>query len=56
MIEQVVSRGYSDEQEEAYLYLMKRELFLERKLRSIGFGNKEEWEQYYRYRKGGQSI
>ena len=56
MIEQVVSRGYSDEQEEAYLYLMKREFFLERKLRSIGFGNKEEWEQYYRYRKGGQSA
>jgi len=56
MIEQVVSRGYSDEQEEAYLYLMKRELFLERKLRSIGFGNKEEREQYYRYRKGGQSA
>ena len=41
LIERVVSRGYGDEQEEAYVFLMKRELFLERGLHAADFGGKE---------------
>lgn len=42
LIDRVLSRGYTDEQEEAYVFLMKQELFLERGLHSVGFRGKGE--------------
>ena len=54
LIEKVVRRGYSDEQEDAYVYLMKRELMLERGLHSMGFADKKEREAYGAFLKGGR--
>lgn len=56
LIEKVVWRGYSDEQEDAYVYLMKRELMLERGLRSMGFADKGEREAYREYLKGVKAL
>lgn len=46
LIEQVVQKGYSDKQEEAYVFLMKNELILENGMHSIGFLTDAEREQY----------
>ncbi|MBC8060456.1 MAG: DUF4176 domain-containing protein [Clostridiaceae bacterium] len=46
LIEKVIYEGYSDEQEETYVYLMKKELILEKKMHSFGFSTKEERENY----------
>lgn len=46
LIEKVVHAGYSDEQEDAYVYLMKRELILEKKMHSFGFSTEEERKGY----------
>lgn len=56
LIENVVRHGYSDEQEDAYVYLMKRELMLERKLHSMGFADKKEREVYMEYLKGVNAL
>lgn len=37
LIKNIIHRGYSDDQEDAYVYLMKRELILENKFLSSGF-------------------
>lgn len=52
LIGKVVSRGFSDEQEEAYVYLMKQELLLEKHEHSIGFAGKEELDRYEEFLKG----
>ena len=49
LIQTVVSRGYSDEQEEAYQYLMKQEVFLHRGLHSMGFADEEERSAYQKF-------
>lgn len=49
LIQTVVSRGYSDEQEEAYQYLMKQEVFLHRGLHSMGFADEEERRAYQKF-------
>ena len=54
LIEKIVSKGYSDEQEEAYVFLMKKELMLERGLHSMGFADKEQREAYQRFLEGGK--
>jgi hypothetical protein len=46
LIEKVVSRGFSDEQEEAYVYLMKKELIIEKNMHSFGFSTEEERKNY----------
>ena len=56
LIENVVRHSYSDEQEDAYVYLMKRELMLERKLHSMGFADKKEREVYMEYLKGVNAL
>lgn len=56
LIEKVVRHGYSDEQEDAYVYLMKRELMLERGLHSMGFADKKEREAYREYLKGVNAL
>ncbi len=42
LIEKVVQKGYSDMQEEAYVYLMKRELILHNEMHSFGFSTEED--------------
>lgn len=56
LIEKVVRQGYSDEQEDAYVYLMKQELMITRKLHSMGFADKEEREAYREYLKGVKEL
>jgi|GEM_PF-1122683 len=46
LIEKVVYIGYSDEQEEAYVYLLKKELIIEKKMHSFGFSTKAERENF----------
>lgn len=46
LIEKVVHRGFSDEQEDAYIYLMKAELILDKKMHSFGFSTEEERKNY----------
>jgi len=46
LIENVVHKGYSDKQEEAYVFLMKNELILENAMHSFGFSTEEEREKY----------
>lgn len=46
LIEKVVHRGFSDEQEEGYHYLMKRELILERSMHSFAFADKKELDEF----------
>jgi hypothetical protein len=42
MIEKVVYKGFSDRQDETYIYLMKQELILEKSMHSYGFSTEEE--------------
>ncbi|MDD2234886.1 MAG: DUF4176 domain-containing protein [Desulfitobacteriaceae bacterium] len=42
LIENIVHIGYSDIQDEAYIYMMKRELILEKGMHSYGFSTEEE--------------
>jgi len=42
LIEKVVHKGYSDIQDEAYIYMMKQELILEKGMHSYGFSTEEE--------------
>ena len=46
LIEKVIHEGYSDEQEEAYVYLLKKELVIEKKMHSFGFSTKDEREDF----------
>jgi len=46
LIEKVVHEGYSDEQEEAYVYLLKKELVIDKKMHSFGFSTKDERENF----------
>ncbi len=52
LIDEVVHRGYSDEKDEVYTYLLKNELILDKKMRSFGFASKEEREKYNELIKG----
>jgi len=42
----VIHTGYSDEQEDAYGYLLKKELVIDKKMHSFGFSTKEERENF----------
>lgn len=46
LIDKVVHEGYSDKQEDAYVYLMKKELIVEKKMHSFGFATEEERHNY----------
>ena len=54
MIKEVIHRGYSDEAEDEYVYMMKKELILERDMHSAGFATREELEEIEKLIKGGQ--
>ena len=53
LIEKVVHEGFRDEQEEAYVYLMKQELLIKKKQKSMGFASEEECRKYNDYLKRG---
>jgi hypothetical protein len=42
LVEKALSVGYSDEKEDAYVYLMKKELIINEKMHSFGFSTEEE--------------
>ncbi len=46
LVEKVVREGYRDEQEDAYVYLMKKELVIEKGKNSFGYATKEEIEAF----------
>lgn len=41
LIEKILHKGYQDEQEDAYIYLMKQELILEKNIHMAGFREQE---------------
>lgn len=51
VIENVVHTGYSDKQEEAYVFFMKQELIFEKGMHSLGFSTEEERERYLQRQK-----
>lgn len=54
MVENVVQRGYHDEQEDAYVYLMKRELVVEKEKNSFGYATPQEIKAFNdKVKKGG---
>lgn len=48
LIDKVLKAGYSDEKEEAYVYLMKKELIVDKRKHSFGFSTDEEREIFER--------
>ena len=46
LIEDVVHRGFSDEQDEAYILLMKHELLEEKRIHSFGFASRDDLESF----------
>lgn len=46
LVEKVVKKGYSDEQEDAYVYLMKKELVVEKKMNSFGYAEREDIKKF----------
>ncbi|MDS0526681.1 DUF4176 domain-containing protein [Clostridium sp. SHJSY1] len=48
LIDKVLKAGYSDEKEEAYVYLMKKELIVDKRMHSFGFSTDEERESFER--------
>lgn len=46
LIDEVIYSGYSNNQEVAFVYMMKRELILEKEYKSIGFASKEERNEF----------
>lgn len=54
MVEKVVQKGYYDEQEDAYVYLMKRELVIEKNKNSFGYATPQEIEEFNNRVKKGE--
>lgn len=46
LVEKVVKEGYRDEEEDAYVYLMKQELVIEKGKSSFGYATKEDIETF----------
>lgn len=46
LVEQIVQEGYRSEEEDAYVYLMKQELVIEKGKHSFGYATKEEIEAF----------
>lgn len=46
LVDKVLSKGHSDENENAYLYLMKKELIINKKMHSFGFSTEEETQSF----------
>lgn len=53
LVERIVKEGYRDEQEDAYVYLMKKELVVEKRKNSYGYADKEEIEAFNKKVKKG---
>lgn len=52
LIDEVIHRGYSDEKDEVYTFLLKNELILDKRMHSFGFASEEEREKYNELIKG----
>lgn len=55
LIEEVIHRGFADEKDEIYTFLLKNELIIDKKMHSFGFASKEEREKYNKIIKGDQN-
>lgn len=51
LVENIVYRGYRDQKEDAFVYLMKRELIIEKEKNSYGYASEKEIEDMNRKRK-----
>lgn len=54
LVDRVVKTGYRDEKEDAYVYLMKKELVIEKGKNSYGYAKEEEIEAFNRKVKKGE--
>ncbi len=54
LVDRVVKEGYRDEKEDAYVYLMKKELVIEKGKNSYGYAKKEDIEEFNRKVKKGE--
>lgn len=54
LVERVVKEGYRDEKEDAYVYLMKNELVIEKGKNSFGYAEKEEIDAFNKMVKKGE--
>ena len=55
LVENIVRGGYRDEKEDAYVYLMKKELVIEKGANTYGYATPEEIESFNQKIKGGSS-
>lgn len=46
LIEKVIHKGFCDEKDNGYIYLMKKELIIDNKMHSFGFSSNDERSQY----------
>lgn len=51
LIDKVIHRGYFDDKEEAYIYLVKNELIVEKNMHSFGFATDDEMQKFNEMRK-----
>lgn len=49
MIKKIVHKGFSDEQEEAYVYLMKNDLIVDNGMNTYGYATKEDLERFRKF-------
>ncbi|MBE6047605.1 MAG: DUF4176 domain-containing protein [Clostridium sp.] len=54
LIDDVIHRGYSDEKDDVYTFLLKNELIIDKKMHSFGFASEEERNKYNELIKGEQ--
>lgn len=54
LVDRVVKEGYRDEKEDAYVYLMKKELVIEKNKNSFGYAPKEKIDEFNQKVKKGE--
>jgi hypothetical protein len=56
LVEQVIHKGFHDEQEDAYVYLMKQEMIVEKGKNTFGYATPEQIEEFNKQvKKGGEN-
>lgn len=55
LVETIVKEGYRDEQEEAYVYLMKQELVIEKGKNTFGYASRAEIETFNKRKGAGET-
>lgn len=46
LVEKIIHKGYRDNQEDAYVYLMKQEMIVEKGMNTVGYATPEEIEEF----------